>query len=203
MLVKIVEKIADEIIQNKEYLTELDRVIGDGDHGVNLARGFEEIKAQISSYSSLAYSDIFQKMGMTLLTKVGGASGAIYGTAFMSAGMYCKGKTELEKEDIVAIFKAMIEGVKKRGKASLGEKTLLDTVLPVYDLLQHRLEQGEDILSNTEEIKTVAKQGMESTKDIIATKGRASYVGERSLGHIDPGAASSYMMIKVICEEIK
>ena len=121
----------------------------------------------------------------------------------MSAGMYCKGKTELEKEDIVAIFKAMIEGVKKRGKASLGEKTLLDTVLPVYDLLQHRLEQGEDILSNTEEIKTVAKQGMESTKDIIATKGRASYVGERSLGHIDPGAASSYMMIKVICEEIK
>lgn len=203
MLVKIVEKIADEIIQNKEYLTELDRVIGDGDHGVNLARGFEEIKAQISSYSSLAYSDIFQKMGMTLLTKVGGASGAIYGTAFMSAGMYCKGKTELEKEDIVAIFKAMIEGVKKRGKASLGEKTLLDTVLPVYDLLQHRLEQREDILSNTEEIKTVAKQGMESTKDIIATKGRASYVGERSLGHIDPGAASSYMMIKVICEEIK
>src|SRR3712207_8721462 len=90
MLLEIIEKIADEIIKNKEYLTELDRVIGDGDHGVNLARGFEEIKAQLPTYSSLEYSDIFQKMGMALLTKVGGASGAIYGTAFMSAGMYCK-----------------------------------------------------------------------------------------------------------------
>lgn len=203
MLLEIIEKIADEIINNKEYLTELDRVIGDGDHGVNLARGFEEIKVQLPTYSSLSYSDIFQKMGMALLTKVGGASGAIYGTAFMSAAMYCKGKTELEKEDLVAILKTMIEGIQKRGKATLGEKTLLDTILPVYDFLQKKLEGGEDIFSTPEEIQKIAEKGMESTKNIIATKGRASYVGERSLGHIDPGAASSYLMIKVICETIK
>lgn len=203
MLLEIIEKIADEIIKNKEYLTELDRVIGDGDHGVNLARGFEEIKAQLPTYSSLEYSDIFQKMGMALLTKVGGASGAIYGTAFMSAGMYCKGKTELERGDIVVILKAMIDGVQKRGKATLGEKTLLDTILPVYDVLQKKWEGGEDIFSNPEEIEKIAEKGMESTKNIVATKGRASYMGERSLGHIDPGAASSYLMIKVICEAIK
>ncbi|HEY9575806.1 MAG TPA: dihydroxyacetone kinase subunit DhaL [Lachnospiraceae bacterium] len=203
MLLEIIEKIADEIIKNKEYLTELDRVIGDGDHGVNLARGFEEIKAQLPTYTSLTYSDIFQKMGMALLTKVGGASGAIYGTAFMSAGMHCKGKTELEKEDIVDILKAMIDGVQKRGKAILGEKTLLDTVIPVYEFLKESLEKGEDIFSRLKEIQNIAEKGMESTKNIVATKGRASYVGERSLGHIDPGAASSYMMIKVICETIK
>lgn len=109
-------------------------------------------------------------MGMALLTKVGGASGAIYGTAFMSAAMYCKGKTELEKEDLVAILKTMIEGIQKRGKATLGEKTLLDTILPVYDFLQKKLEGGRYFFNSGRNPK-IAEKGMESTKNIIATKG--------------------------------
>lgn len=200
MVLEIIEKISKEIIENTEYLTELDRNIGDGDHGVNLARGFTEIQNQLPSYANLPFSDVFQKMGMALLTKVGGASGAIYGTAFMSAGMFLKGKTEWEEKDILLTLKNMIEGIQKRGKAVLGEKTMLDTILPVYERMEVLFQEGKKFEEMKSELLAVAEEGMKHTKDIIATKGRAAYLGERSLGHLDPGAVSSYLMIKVICE---
>lgn len=201
MFLKIIEKIADEIIKNEEYLTELDREIGDSDHGVNLARGFTEIKNQLTSLKDLSLADIFQKMGMILLVKVGGASGAIYGTAFMSAATSLKGETNFNDEVIVETLKAMIDGIQKRGKAVQGEKTMLDTIIPTYNFLSEKLNK-EEFSKIKMDISEVARKGMESTKDIIATKGRASYLGERSIGHIDPGAVSSYLMIKIICENI-
>lgn len=201
MFLEIIEKIADEIIKNEEYLTELDREIGDSDHGVNLARGFTEIKNQLTFLKDLSPADIFQKMGMILLVKVGGASGAIYGTAFMSVATSLKGKTNFNDNVIVETLKAMIDGIQKRGKAIQGEKTMLDTIIPTYNFLSEKLNK-EEFSKIKMEIIEVAKKGMESTKDIIATKGRASYLGERSIGHIDPGAVSSYLMIKIICENI-
>lgn len=201
MILEIVEKIADVIIKNQEYLTDLDREIGDGDHGVNLARGFTEIKVQLPSYQNLPLSDVFQKMGMALLTKVGGASGAIYGTAFMSAGMHLKGKETFEEKDILTTFKAMIDGIQKRGKAVAGEKTMLDTILPVYDKMEELFAEGKHFSEMKKELLDVAEKGKETTKPLIATKGRATYLGVRAIGHLDPGAVSSYLMIKVICEE--
>ncbi len=133
MYLEIIKKISDEIIKNEEYLTELDREIGDGDHGVNLARGFTEIKNQLNNFKDLPVSDVFTKMGMILLTKVGGASGAIYGTAFMSAGTYLKGKTEFNNQILLETLNSMIEGIQKRGKAVLNEKTMLDTIMPTYN----------------------------------------------------------------------
>ena len=201
MFLEIIEKISDEIIKNEEYLTELDREIGDGDHGVNLARGFTEIKNQLNNFKDLPVSDVFTKMGMTLLTKVGGASGAIYGTAFMSAGTYLKGKTEFDNQ-VLGTLNSMIEGIQRRGKAVLGEKTMLDTIIPTYNFLEKSFNEGKTFKDIKNEVIEVAKNAMEATKDIIATKGRASYLGERSVGHIDPGAMSSYLMIKTVCENI-
>lgn len=203
MILEIIEKIAEEIKKNQEYLTDLDREIGDGDHGVNLARGFTEIQTQLGNYQNLPLSEVFQKMGMALLTKVGGASGAIYGTAFMSAGMHLKEKQELEEKDILTTLKSMIDGIQKRGKAVLGEKTMLDTILPVYDKMEVLFSEGKHFSEMKTELLEVAKKGMESTKPLIATKGRATYLGERARGHLDPGAVSSYLMIKVICESKK
>ena len=201
MFLEIIEKISDEIIKNEEYLTELDREIGDGDHGVNLARGFSEIRNQLVNFKDLPVSDVFTKMGMTLLTKVGGASGAIYGTAFMSAGTYLKEKTEFDNQ-VLGTLNSMIEGIQRRGKAVLGEKTMLDTIIPTYNFLEKSFNEGKNLKDIKNEVIEVAKNSMEATKDITATKGRASYLGERSVGHIDPGAMSSYLMIKTVCENI-
>lgn len=199
---EILNKIADEINRNQEELTDLDREIGDGDHGVNIDRGFSEIKKILPTFKNLSTSEVFSKIGMTLLTKVGGASGAIYGTAFMNAGIYLKGKENITDEIIVETLKSMIDGIQKRGKAIQGEKTMLDTIIPVYEFLNGAINSGKTLEEIKNDVLAIARNAMESTKDIIATKGRAAYLGERSKGHIDPGAMSSYIMIKVICENI-
>ncbi|MDY4010718.1 MAG: dihydroxyacetone kinase subunit DhaL [Fusobacterium gastrosuis] len=199
---EILNKIADEINRNQEELTDLDREIGDGDHGVNIDRGFSEIKKILPTFENLSTSEVFSKIGMTLLTKVGGASGAIYGTAFMNAGIYLKGKENITDEIIVETLKSMIDGIQKRGKAIQGEKTILDTIIPVYEFLNGAINSGKTLEEIKNDVLAIARNAMESTKDIIATKGRAAYLGERSKGHIDPGAMSSYIMIKVICENI-
>lgn len=202
MFLEIIEKISEEIIKNEEYLTELDREIGDGDHGVNMTRGFIEIRKQLGNFKDLPVSDVFTKMGMILLTKVGGASGALYGTAFMGVGTYIKGKTKFNEQILLGILNSIIEGIQKRGKAVLGEKTMLDTIIPTYHFLKKSIDDGKILKDIKNETVEVAKKAMEETKDIIATKGRASYLGERSIGHIDPGAFSAYLMIKVACENI-
>ena len=202
MLIKILDNVADTIIKNSDYLTDLDRAIGDGDHGVNIARGFSEIKAILPTLQDASVSVIFQKVGMTLLTKVGGASGAIYGTAFMSAANFMKDKENFNDKIVVELLNSMIEGIQKRGKAEIGEKTMLDTVIPTYEFIKEANDKGISLVTIEEKIIKVAREGKEKTKNMIATKGRASYLGERSVGHIDPGAESSFLIIEAICKSI-
>ena len=178
---------ADEIIANKDYLTDLDRSIGDADHGVNMAKGFgftkEALEADFDDYKTL-----FNKVATTLLSKVGGASGPLYGSFFMKFAASLKDVEDLTRDELNKAFTAGLEGVKQRGKAEVGDKTMVDVLEPVAEALN----AGKSF----DEVIKIAEESMEKTKDIKAKKGRASYVGERSIGHIDPGAASSYILIK-------
>lgn len=200
-LITLIDKIADRIYENKDYLSELDREIGDSDHGVNLSRGFQKIKDESEILKSLNYSDCFNKMAMILISNVGGASGAIYGTGLMKVAQTLKGVDILDRNNIVKAAEAMVEGIKMRGKAQCGEKTMLDTIVPVVEVLKNNKEDSLDAL--LKKIQITAKEGMESTENMLATKGRASYLGARSIGHIDPGAMSSYLIIDTICKTLK
>lgn len=200
-LIFLIDKVADVIYENKDYLSELDREIGDSDHGVNLSRGFQKIKEESNNLSGLSYSDFFNRIAMILISNVGGASGAIYGTGLMKVAQSLKGIEVLDRENIVKATEAMVDGIKMRGKAQCGEKTMLDTIVPVVEVLKENKNESLDIL--LEKIQKAAKEGVDSTKDIRATKGRASYLGERSIGHLDPGAMSSYLIIDTICKNLK
>lgn len=200
-LIFLIDKVADVIYENKDYLSELDREIGDSDHGVNLSRGFQKIKEESNNLSGLSYSDFFNRIAMILISNVGGASGAIYGTGLMKVAQSLKGIEILDRENIVKATEAMVDGIKMRGKAQCGEKTMLDTIVPVVEVLKENKNESLDIL--LEKIQKAAKEGVDSTKDMRATKGRASYLGERSIGHLDPGAMSSYLIIDTICKNLK
>lgn len=203
IIVEIINEVADEICKNKDYLTDLDRKIGDGDHGVNLSRGFVKIRSESNSYLKMNYSEIFNKISMTLISNVGGASGALYGTAFMKIGMAIRKKKEISFFDFPEILKEGIEGIKMRGKSDINEKTMLDTLVPFYNYLEKNIKKEEKIYVILSEALEKAKEGRDSTIDMIAKKGRASYLKERSIGHLDPGASSSYMILKTIVEILK
>lgn len=196
-LYQCIQKIGDEIIANKDFLTDLDREIGDADHGVNMARGFTEVLAQLPQDEE-DMSKVLKKVGMVLLSKVGGASGPLYGTAYMKAAAAVPGKTSITLEDGKEMLTAVIEGIKMRGKAQRGEKTMLDALEPALEALTKGIENGDDTLSCLNAMCEAAKEGVEYTKTIIATKGRASYLGERSMGHQDPGATSSMITLEAI-----
>lgn len=185
---EIITAIAECIKENREMLTELDRAIGDGDHGINLSRGFglamEKISAQVPIESTV------KTLATTLISSVGGASGALYGSFFLKMTGVLKGAEEIDMALYTAMIKEGVEAVKNRGRSEQGEKTMLDTLIPYLEAL----EGG----STLEEATQKAKEGMESTKDMIATKGRASYLGERSAGHVDPGATSAFLMLEII-----
>ncbi|MGI1690661.1 dihydroxyacetone kinase subunit DhaL [Thermoanaerobacter uzonensis] len=196
-VLKIVDKIVEVIKQNKEYLTELDAAIGDADHGINLDRGFDAVKQKLATLPETTdIGTILKTIGMTLVSTVGGASGPLYGTAFMRAGQVVQGKNELSEEDIVKIFEAALDGIKQRGKAEAGDKTMIDSIEPAYKALKDSLENNIALPEALNRAANAAKEGMEYTKNISARKGRASYLGERSIGHLDPGATSAYLMIK-------
>lgn len=192
-----IEKIGNDIIENKEFLTDLDREIGDADHGVNMARGFTEVLAQLPKDEE-DMGKVLKKVGMTLLSKVGGASGPLYGTAYMKAAGAVAGKTAITLEDGKEMLAAVIGGVKMRGKAQRGEKTMLDALEPALDALTKAMDEGKDTETCLEEMCRAAEEGVEFTKTIRATKGRASYLGERSIGHQDPGATSSLITLRAI-----
>ena len=186
---KVKEKIvnvSDLIIENETYLTELDREIGDADHGYNMKKGFLKVKdAMNEDFTDL--KSLFNKIAMTLISTVGGASGPLYGTFFMKFAQSIDGD-EMDKEIFTKAFSDGVDGVIMRGKAKVGDKTMIDVLSPVSDALKKDLSFAEII--------SIAKENMERTKDIKANKGRAAYLGERSIGHIDPGACSSYLCIK-------
>lgn len=189
--------IGNAIIENKDFLTDLDREIGDADHGVNMARGFTEVLAAIPQ-DETDLGVVLKKVGMTLLSKVGGASGPLYGTAYMKAAGVVAGKTEVTVEDGKAMFEAVIGGIQMRGKAVKGEKTMLDALIPAQEAYNAAVDGGDDAVTALTKAVEAAKEGVEYTKTIAATKGRASYLGERSIGHQDPGATSATITLECI-----
>lgn len=196
----IIEGMAKKIEAEKEYLTELDNEIGDGDHGINLARGFEAVEKKLPSLAGGDIGALLKGVGMQLVSTVGGASGPLYGTAFMKAGMACKGLTEIDGPAFVKAMEAAVDGIKMRGKATEGEKTMLDTLCPALKVMQDDVAAGKSLKEALQDAAQAAEKGVEYTKTIIATKGRASYLGERSLGHQDPGATSSLYLLQVLAE---
>ena len=196
----IIEGMAKKIEAEKEYLTELDNEIGDGDHGINLARGFEAVEKKLPSLAGGDIGALLKGVGMQLVSTVGGASGPLYGTAFMKAGMVCKGLTEIDGPAFVKAMEAAVDGIKMRGKATEGEKTMLDALCPALKVMQDDVAAGKSLKEALQDAAQAAEKGVEYTKTIIATKGRASYLGERSLGHQDPGATSSLYLLQVLAE---
>ncbi len=195
-LVDILQATAKRIEAEKAFLTELDNEIGDGDHGINLARGFAAVEKKLPELADKDIGAILKGVGMALVSSVGGASGPLYGTAYMKAGAAMKGKTELTPDDLAAAFDAAIGGVQMRGKAHEGEKTMLDAQIPASKAYKDALAAGKDVKAALGEAVEAARKGVEYTKTILATKGRASYLGDRSIGHQDPGATSSLMILE-------
>jgi dihydroxyacetone kinase-like protein len=185
--------------ENKAYLTDLDSPIGDADHGINMDRGFRNVLEKLPDVADKDIGNILKTTGMTLISKVGGASGPLYGTFFMRGGMAADSKEELTGHDLATMLQAAVDGVIQRGRAQAGDKTMVDAWLPAMKAFHEALDKdGEDTLTALGEAVAAAEQGMKDTIPLQAKKGRASYLGERSIGHQDPGATSSYLMLKAL-----
>lgn len=182
---------ADKMTEHRQELTDLDQAIGDGDHGINMSRGFKAVMEKLPAVEDKNIDDILKTVGMTLVSTVGGAAGPLYGTAFMKAGASAKDKAELTSEDVILAFEEAVGGIQFRGKAVKGEKTILDSMIPAIDAIKASIAAGKTMKEALVEGEKAAWDGVEYTKTIIATKGRASYLGERSIGHQDPGATST------------
>jgi dihydroxyacetone kinase-like protein len=189
---KLIEATAAVVESHAEQLTALDQAIGDGDHGSNMARGFREIRAASDTIAALPLGDALQKAGMTLVLKVGGASGPLYGSLLMDMGKAAP-KDEAGLGDLATMLEAGIAAVKRRGKSDRGEKTMLDVLCPVADTLRAAVESGETEGIGDRVVATAA-HALHRTGRMKATKGRASFLGERSVGHLDPGACSSALL---------
>ncbi|TXJ56055.1 dihydroxyacetone kinase subunit L [Brachyspira aalborgi] len=199
-IIKIKEwlsSVADTYEKNKDYLTQLDSDIGDADHGINMNRGFKLVKEMINSENKESISDIFKSTGTILIKNIGGSSGPLYGTFFLNAGILSNNKENLSLYDITDIFNKGANAISSLGKSKAGEKTMLDTLFPSLDAMKESInENSEDAELFKNKVMEAAENGMKSTINMLATKGRASYLGERSVGHQDPGATSMFMLIK-------
>lgn len=193
-------EMAGVIHENREHLTDLDSAIGDADHGINMDRGFQTVLKKLPSVEDKDAGTILKTAGMALVSSVGGAGGPLYGTAFMQAGMAVAGKHELEASDVLAMLDAALKGVVMRGKANLDDKTMVDAITPAVNAMREALENGNDTADALEQALAAAEQGMKDTIPMLAKKGRASYLGERSIGHQDPGATSSYLLIRTMAK---
>jgi dihydroxyacetone kinase-like protein len=194
-LKSLIGAVAETVIAHEHELTALDQAIGDGDHGLNMKRGFEAVLGDADALSRKPLPDALKAVGMALVMKVGGASGPLYGTLFMEMGKAIAG-APLSRESAAAMLQAGIAGVKARGKSDRGAKTMLDVLIPVHEVLARSAVDG--MLSA--ELSAVAARAAGETVPMKATKGRASYLGERSIGHMDPGARSSALMVAAVCD---
>ena len=197
----LIRAVSEIIEKNAEEVTELDKVCGDGDHVINLQRGLQALSQQAEEIALLDWAQALQKIGMTLLSTMGGASGSLFGTLFISMGKAVSDKGQMNQQEFANIFSQGVEAVKKRGKSDAGEKTMLDTLIPVANCMMKKKEIDlEELIDN---ICQTAIEGMQSTRDMIATKGRASYLGEKTIGHIDAGARTSQLIVCAIGNVLK
>ena len=193
-------RIADVLHENAQYLTQLDSPIGDADHGTNMDRGFVAVRNKFPTMTSMDVATQLKTVGSTLVSTVGGSSGPLYGTAFLRAGAAVAGKDDLNAADVVALLEAFAGGVVARGKAQPGEKTMVDALTPAITAAKEALAQNASLAQLTAQTAKAAEEGAKATIPMLATKGRASYLGERSVGHQDPGATSSALMLKALAE---
>ncbi len=180
------ERTADVLHENRGYLTQLDSDIGDADHGINMDRGFTNVRGKFAAMATMDISTRLKTVGTTLVSTVGGASGPLYGTAFLRAGMAVASRQELAAADVVAMLDAFLGGIVARGKAQPGEKTMVDALTPALAAAKQALAEGASLADITRRARDAAEEGMKATIPMLATKGRASYLGERSIGHQDP-----------------
>ncbi len=191
------------IEQHKDELTELDAAIGDADHGINMDRGFKKVRNLIGSLKAQDISGIFKTISMTLISSIGGASGPLYGTWFLRASAIATNKQELTPQDLLTLLQAGLKGVLERGKAELGDKTMVDVLSPAVVAYQQALDQGLDLLPALRVGVKAGEKGLQATIPMLAKKGRASYLGERSIGHQDPGATSAYWLLRSLLEVLE
>jgi dihydroxyacetone kinase-like protein len=195
-----IEQFAATVAENKEYLTQLDSAIGDADHGTNIDRGMQAALGKLEGFNGDDVGGLLKTVGMTLVSTVGGAGGPLYGTLFLQMGTATAGKSELEPEDWAAALDGAVDGVQMRGKAEVGDKTMIDALIPARDAFRSALADGASFEDALNRSVGAAEEGMHSTTPLVARKGRASYLGERSAGHQDPGATSTYLLIKTAAE---
>jgi dihydroxyacetone kinase-like protein len=201
-VVTFVRAFATVVAENKAYLTDLDSAIGDADHGINMDRGMQAAVAKIDGIPQGDVGNLLKTVGMTLVSTVGGAGGPLYGTLFLQMGAATAGRPELSPEDWAGALTKGIEGVVMRGKAELGDKTMVDALVPARDALTSALADGVAFDEALKRSAAGAEEGMLATVPLVARKGRASYLGERSAGHQDPGATSSYLLLRTAAETL-
>ena len=199
---RALQAMCDTIENEKEYLSELDGAIGDGDHGVNMAKCFREVKKKLAASSTEDVGTLFKDVGMVVLNSVGGAMGALYGTFFLKLSQESAGKAEVNLSDLVAMFQTGEQGILDIGKANLGDKTLIDTLSPAVRAIEAAEKEGKSLADALTDFEQAAKQGMESTRDMLAKMGRASRLGERTIGHQDAGATSCYFILRSLASTI-
>jgi dihydroxyacetone kinase-like protein len=197
---RFLQRVHAEVEARHDELTRLDAAIGDADHGTNLLRGFSAVVERLPEMDGQDVATILRTIGMTLISSVGGASGPLYGTAFIRAGMVLRERPDTTLDDLVAAWEAALEGIQARGRAQRGEKTMVDTIAPALDALKAARADGHDARKALRAAAEAAETGMRSTISMQATKGRASYLGERSIGHQDPGATSAHLIVRVMLE---
>ena len=196
------EDLCDTIEKEKEYLSELDGAIGDGDHGVNMAKCFREVKKKLSQGPADDIGTLFKNVGMVVLNSVGGAMGALYGTFFLKLSQASTGKSTINLSDLVGMLQTAEKGILDIGKANLGDKTLIDTLSPAVRALEAAEKEGQPLPRALADFNQAAQAGMESTTDMLAKMGRASRLGDRTVGHQDAGATSCYFILRSLASAI-
>ncbi|MFO8043125.1 MAG: dihydroxyacetone kinase subunit DhaL [Alkalispirochaeta sp.] len=194
-IVAWIDRLESVYVENKEYLTELDSAIGDADHGINMARGFTAAKKALAENPPEDIGAALKAVSMTLIKTVGGASGPLFGTFFLKAATTATGQSEIDTDGVEALFEEGINGIKQRGKAEVGDKTMIDAWEPALAALKERHAAGATVKEMLDAAVTAAEKGRDATIPLVARKGRASYLGDRSKDHQDPGATSAVLML--------
>ncbi len=197
---RVVKDVSQTIVDNETYFGDLDAVVGDGDFGFSLARGFEIVLADWDTFDRTDPGVFLQKVAMTISSRIGGTSGPIWGTALLRAGAQLKGSDEFTGTDVVRALRASVAGIQARGNAQLGEKTLLDALVPAIDALEQAVDAGSDSKTCIDAMADAAQAGADATKTMQAMRGRASYTGERSIGSVDAGAMAIAVLTRHLAD---
>jgi len=202
-IIEWLQVFASVIERQKQVLTELDAAIGDADHGINMDRGFKKVKILVPTLRNQDIGSIFKTVSITLISHVGGVSGPLYGAWFLMASSVTTGKSELTAVDMLKLLQAGLQGVLERGKAQPGDKTMVDVLSPAVKAYEEALSEGKETAAALRVAVSAAESGLHQTVKMLAKKGRASYLGERSIGHPDPGGTSAYWMLRSLLEVVE